>query len=63
MKRNEKFLEAKQSEMWCIDFALVGSEKFKTKRSEMKRKKLFYSGERAKRMRNGYRFALKRKDF
>jgi hypothetical protein len=41
-----------------IDFALVGSEKFEAKRSEMKSKKnLFFSRERAKRMRNGSRFA------
>jgi hypothetical protein len=37
---------------------LVGSEKFEAKRSEMKRKNNnFFSRERAKRMRNGSRFA------
>jgi hypothetical protein len=51
-------LEAKQSENAVYLFRLVGSEKFVAKRSEMKRKKNnFFSRERAKRMRNGSRFA------
>ncbi len=52
--RNEKCLEVKQSEnIRHINFALIGSEKFAAKKSE----KFFFSRKRAKRMRNGSRFA------
>jgi hypothetical protein len=48
-------LEAKQSEnIRSINFALIGSEKFEAERSETN---FSFSGERAKRMRNGSRFA------
>ncbi len=60
-KRNEakrKLFGSEKAKIRCIYFALVGSEKFEAKRSEMKRKnKKFFSRERAKRMRNGSRFA------
>jgi hypothetical protein len=55
-KQNEKFLEAKQSEIRPINFALVGSEKFEAKRSE---NKYFFHVS----VRNGSRFTLKRKFF
>ncbi len=52
------FWKRNKTKIRCIYFALVGSEKFEAKRSEMKRKKInFFSRERAKRMRNGSRFA------
>ncbi len=56
-RKNRKRNEAKRKKFWTrnkakirfIDFALVGSEKFEAKRSEMKQKKnLFFSRERAK---------------
>ncbi len=55
MKWNEKFLEAKQSENTVYLFRFGWKRKI---RSEMKRKNnKFFSRERAKRMRNGSRFA------
>jgi hypothetical protein len=55
MKRNENFLEAKQSENTVYLFCFGWKRKI---RSEMKRKNNnFFSRERAKRMRNGSRFA------
>ena len=52
------FWKRNKAKIRCIYFALVGSEKFEAKRSEMKRKNNnFFSRERAKRMRNGSRFA------
>jgi hypothetical protein len=64
LKRNEKIKSETKSEtkkFWkrnkakirAINFALVGSEKIEAKRSENN----FFSRERAKRMRNGSRFA------
>jgi hypothetical protein len=52
----KNFLKRNKAKIRCIDVALVRSEKFEAKRSEMKRK-IFFSPERAKRMRNRSRFA------
>jgi hypothetical protein len=51
-KRSEttNFWKPNKAKIRCINFALIGSEKFEAKRSERKR-------ELAKRMRNGSRFA------
>jgi hypothetical protein len=57
LKRNEKigsetknFCKQNKAKIRTVNFALVGSEKFEAKKS-------FFSRERAKRMRNGSRFA------
>jgi hypothetical protein len=57
MKRNEKFLEAKQSENTVYLFRFGWKRKIRSekKRNEAKKKKI--SRECAKRMRNGSRFA------
>jgi hypothetical protein len=47
----KKFLKRNKGKIRCIDFALVGSEKFEAKRSKMKWKQFFFvSRERAKRI-------------
>ncbi len=52
------FWKRNKAKIQCIYSALVESEKFEAKRSEMKRKKkYFFSRVRAKRVRNGSRFA------
>jgi hypothetical protein len=58
MKRNEKILEAKQSEntVYLFRFGWKRKIQSKKKRNEAK-KNYFFSRERAKRMRNGSRFA------
>jgi hypothetical protein len=54
----KNFRKRNKVKIQCIDFALVGSEKFEAKRNEMKRKFFdFLSSEPAKRMRNGSLFA------
>jgi hypothetical protein len=58
MKRNENFLEAKKSENTVYLFRFGWKRKIRSekKRNEAK-KKINFSCERAKRMRNGSRFA------
>jgi hypothetical protein len=64
MKKSEaKLSETKncckrnKAKIWCINFALVGSENFEVKKSEKKKKNILFSCERGKRMQNRSRFA------
>jgi hypothetical protein len=58
MKRNENFLEAKQSENMVYLFRFGWKRKIRSEKKRKEAKKSFFSRERAKRMRNGSRFAL-----
>jgi hypothetical protein len=53
-KRNKNFWKQNKAKIRCINFALVGSEKFEAKEAIEAE---IFSYERAKRMQNGSRFA------
>jgi hypothetical protein len=57
MKRNEKFLEAKQSENAVSLFRFGWKRKIRSEKKRNEAKFFFFLRERAKRMGNGSRFA------